>query len=111
MKVALNRWWWMAVVFAMLTGCAGMQLDTMNKRLAAFEISYKQALKAVELSESRLTPAEKASVANAIEDIERVRGSMYAALAASDIGTAESDLAKVLGLLAVVRQIAVETGG
>lgn len=97
------------VLVVFLAGCAGLQIDTMNKRLAAFEVSYSETLKAVErvYNEGRLSQSDALAVADGIEEIEKARVVMYAALAAGDVAASGDALTMAIEALTVMREYAV----
>lgn len=91
---------------AWLAGCASLPaLDTLNKRIAAFEIGYGETLKTVQLwlSEGRLSGDAKATVQNTIRKISQARQAMYVAKGVGDLKTAQGKLNTANAALQLVR--------
>jgi len=94
-----------------LQGCATTApIDTYNKKVAAFEITYNEALKTAKLwLDSSTTPQPiKDSIKAAISDIRDARTAMEFAEGAGDLRTAEGQLKTAQSALRVLRKI-VET--
>jgi len=78
-----------------MSGCISVQeVDTLNKRFAAFEISYKQTLVEVEslLNGNMLKPETKQTVAKILEDVNKARAAAYVAKGTGNVFEAKNQL-------------------
>lgn len=100
-----------AVVFAaMFSSCATMDLDTLNKRIAAFEISYQEVLKTIILykNENRFTADEWSEIQDRVSEVSFARGAMKAAIKIDDYDTASKNLALASNMLNILRTYAIK---
>lgn len=88
-------------VVVLLTGCAALNLDTTNKRFAAFEISYKSMLTEVDQLDKSdsLRPETKARLRGSIADVKNARAAAYVAKGTGNILEAQNQLALAIKLL------------
>lgn len=96
----------MALLFALgLASCASLPLDTINKRIAAFEITYGETLKTVQLwiSEGRIASADLVAVQRNIKAISKARQAMYIAKGVGDIKSVQGKLNAANAALQLVR--------
>lgn len=103
--------WLMMVI---LSACAGMpQLDTMNKRVSAMDISYIEVIRTISLRnrEGSLTASQKIKIAETLIEFNKVRDIMYLALRANDSGGFDSSIATINTLLLGLRTLLTETNG
>lgn len=94
------------IVSILLFGCiASLPIDTVNKQIAAFEISYKQVLTTALLwmKEGRLVGDEKAIVQARLKEIQIMRAAMYAARDIGDLSTASGQLKASNSALKLIR--------
>ena len=95
------------VMVFLLSSCAMFSnVDTLNKRMALFEVSYEQILLTVDLwiKDGRLIGDKKAIVQRYIKDIYKTRLAMYVALNLGDTASAEEKLkTSLMGLDLVSR--------
>lgn len=91
----------------LMASCASAPIDTMNKRIAAVEITYGNMLDLATLyqSEGRLTLNEQQKLAKAFDDYSAARSIMFQALNAGDIELAENKLLAMSQILEFVRPI------
>ncbi len=93
---------------AVMSGCAAtLALDTVNKRFAAFEVTYQEALKtALNLRDSgHMDLTTEEYVTSAIKKIEVARTAAYAALKAGDAPLAESHLKVAQSILLTLSEL------
>lgn len=78
----------------LLSACLSNNLDTLNKRFAAFEIGYKSALTQFDSLErsNSLKPETRAKVMTLIQDTNTARKAAYLAKDSGDLTTAENQL-------------------
>ena len=96
----------MALLFALgLANCASLPLDTLNKRIAAFEVTYGEILKTVQvwIDEGRLTGSGLDSVKANIKAVSQARAAMYVAKGVGDIKSAQGQLNAASAALQLVR--------
>lgn len=99
------------IALAALAGCAGMQpLDTMNKRMLAFEVAYDEVLTTIERqrAEGRIAPTTQARIAQGLRDINRARAFAYAALEAGDPGVFDDKMRLMQSVLQMLRELAAQ---
>ena len=98
------------LIFLLISACASLPLDTLNKRIAAFEIGYGETLKTVQqwIDEGRLTGSAKNGVQANIKAISQARQAMYIAKGVGDIKTAQGKLNAASGALTLVRDYLVK---
>lgn len=108
MKHILYAW----LVLMLMSACAGMpQLDTMNKRVAAMEISYLEVLATIKLNEGSLTSSQKLKIAQTLIDFNKSRDLMYLALKANDSGGFDNSIVTINTLLRGLRTLLSEPNG
>lgn len=88
-----------------ILSCATQPIDTVNKQIAAFEVSYKHALKTIQLwiSEGRLVGVAKTDMQERIKEIEIARAAMYIAKGSGDLKTTSGQLSAANAALGAVR--------
>lgn len=96
--------------FCFLAGCASLPFDTLNKRIAAFEIGYGETLKTVQLwlTEGRLSAEQKTTVQNAVRKVSQARQAMYIAKGVGDLNKAQNALTAANTSLQVIRELLVK---
>ena len=84
-----------------LLGCVRIQLDTLNKKFVAFEISYKAVLVQIDTLEkaNALKPETKAKMVDFIHQTNRARTAAYAYKNAGDIFKAQDQISLAIALL------------
>ena len=84
-----------------LSACATAPLDTVNKKFAAFEVTYKSALTQIDKLEktNSLKPETKTKLADVLKEVNKARTAAYLAKDAGDIRSAEGQLKLALTLL------------
>lgn len=95
------------VMLFLLVACASTPtLETLNRRVALFEVSYEQALLTVDrwIEDGRLNGDKKQRVQRYIKDIYKTRLSMYVALKAGGLDKAMDNLNTSLIALDLVRK-------
>ena len=95
-----------------LLGCVGMQLDTLNKKFVAFEVSYKAVLVQIDTLDKAdaLKPETKAKMVDFIQQTNRARTAAYAYKNAGDIFKAQDQISLALALLEQLKLL-VPAGG
>ena len=90
-----------------LTACANMPLDTLNKRIAAFELTYEQALTTLGLwiKENRLSADNKAKAQQLVKQISEARAAIYIAKGLKDLSKAQNQLNVANASLKILRDI------
>jgi hypothetical protein len=85
----------------LLGACVSMQLDTLNKKFVAFEISYKAALVQVDSLDkaNALKPETKAKIVDLIRQTNRARTAAYTYKNAGDIFHAQDQISLAIALL------------
>lgn len=103
-----------ATVFVvLLVSCVGLQtLDTFNKKLASFEIGYKAALVQIDQMDkaNQFKPETKLKVADGLEQVNKARKDIYAALALGDTVKAGDNLSIAITALDALKAL-VPAGG
>jgi len=95
------------VMVFLLSSCALFaKVDTLNKRIALFEVSYEQVLITVDrwIADGRLAGDHKQRVKQYINDIYKTRLAMYVALKAGAKGNAEEKLKTSILALELVQR-------
>ena len=89
----------------LLNGCSNLPIDTLNKRIAAFEITYNETLKTVllYLKEDRFSEHDKQLVQEAVRDTSTARAAMYIAKGIGDLETAQGQLLAAQSALQFMR--------
>jgi aspartate-semialdehyde dehydrogenase len=97
-------------VLVMLYGCNTLPIDTLNKRIAVFEVSYEQVLVTIDrwIDEQRLVGAEKETVKEHVRNMYKTRLAMYVAIKSGDLSTAEGRLQTSMTTLELVRQVIID---
>ena len=87
--------------------CATLPLDTMNKKLAAFEITYNEMLGTVGkwIDENRLNSEQKAQVKNMIKQISEARAAVYMAKGIVNVKDMQTNLNAANKALALLREL------
>lgn len=82
------------IIILLMTACAGLPADTLNKRIAIFEISYGQTLETIKLwiGEGRLNDADKQRMQSYVKDMHTARTTLRAAKAIDDLKTVDGQL-------------------
>lgn len=77
-----------------LIGCTGLPVDTLNKRIAVFEIGYHQTLVTVKLwiDEGRLKGVDKTSIQLRVKEMSIARHAMHKAKTLGDLNTVAGQL-------------------
>lgn len=90
-----------------IISCANMPLDTLNKRLAAFEITYKEVLTTVGkwMHEGRLSTEQKIKVQDMVRKISQARTAIYIAKGLNDMNKAQNQLNTANTTLNVLREL------
>lgn len=105
MKINLK----LAVLFLstalMAAGCGTLPIDTLNKRIAAFEISYEQVLLTVDrwIDEGRLVGDAKKKIQDQIREARLARLAIYIAKESGDFTTAQGKLTAATAALQIIR--------
>lgn len=87
-------------------GCSTLPIDTLNKRIAAFEIAYEQVLVTVDrwIDEGRLTGDRKKQVQDQIRATRTARLAIYIAKESGDIVAAQGKLTAATAALQILRE-------
>jgi len=96
-----------ALAFTLL-GCATpTAIDTINKKIAVFEISYQEALTAaISLhSQGLLNQSSQEAITRAIETLGLARQSVYTAIERGNISLAEDNLVRAQQALMLLTQL------
>ena len=104
---------WMYLLLLNFTGCsmfATAPIDTFNKQVAAFEISYGVLLDKANLykKEGRFTPEAKLKMDEAIKTTELTLNAVHAAMVIGDITSAGTQLGMASKALELIRAGLVE---
>lgn len=97
-----------------LTSCAAiLPVDTLNKRMTAFEITYQETLKtAINLrDQGYLDVQAQDAIDQIVTNIETVRGAAYSAIALGNTEVAESKLGLAASMLSMLSDILKQKGG
>lgn len=88
-----------------LTGCAGMQIDTIEKQVASFDATYRNVLRQVILyrNEGRFNADEWKRIQNAVSKVETARTAALEALRIGNGKGAQDSLTLALSALDVLR--------
>ena len=88
-------------LFLFLSACATAPLDTVNKKFAAFEVTYKSALTQIDQLEktNSLKPETKTKLADVLKEVNKARTAAYLAKDAGDIRDAEGQISMAILLL------------
>jgi hypothetical protein len=92
------------------TACVSQPVDTYNKKIAAFEISYNEALKTalVYLNDPTISEDKKIKIKEAVSNVSNLRSTMQIAESIGDISKAENQLQLAQKSLLILRQLAQE---
>lgn len=102
----VNHLWVSTLLLLMfVAGCATMQLDTLNKKITAVEVSYGVILDKLQLykDEGRFTVAQKATLDARVQEMEVALQSVQIAKGAGDLATAEGQLQAANTILGMLR--------
>ena len=90
-----------------ILSCSTMPIDTLNKKLATFEIAYGQVLQTVGLliKTEKLTGDNKKRVQDLITEISKYRTAIYIAKGYNDLSQAENNLVKAQTAFKLIGQI------
>lgn len=94
-----------------LMACPAMEpIDTYNKKVAAFEITYNETLKTAKLYLNSVSVPEskKDSIRAAISSTAQARAAMQVAQSLGDISEAQTQLQVAQKALTVLRELAAE---
>lgn len=93
------------IFFAFFAGCASLPIDTLNKRIAAFEITYGETLKVIDLwiQEGRLTGTDKTAMQANVKAASEARAAMYIAKGVGDLESAQGKLNAASASLKLIR--------
>ena len=96
-----------ALLCALLMSCSTMPIDTLNKKLATFEIAYGRVLETVGLlmKTGTLTGDNKTRVQDLIRQVSKARTAVYIAKGYNDIAAAESNLVKARAAFKLITEI------
>lgn len=99
--------YFIAVLCGLITACASLPLDTLNKRLAAFEVAYEQALVTVGIwiKENRLSVEQKEQVQGMIKKISDARQAIYIAKGLQNMKEAQTQLTNATAALKLLREL------
>ena len=91
----------------LLFSCATLPIDTLNKKLAAFEITYGQVLESVGawINDGTLSGENKKKVQVLIQQISEARAAVYMAKGINDLRKAESQLSAAQRSILLLRQL------
>lgn len=100
-----------ALIVGVLAGCSSnpmLALDTMNKRMGAFEIAYDEAMEVVKRqnAEGRIPEDKKPVIREAIQKINEARNAAYAAMGQMDRPVFDDNMRVMYASLSVLREIA-----
>ena len=92
-----------------IMACATLPMDTLNKRLGAFEITYGQVLITLNqwIEEKRLDPEQKLKAQELVKKISAARTSIYIAKGVNDLTKAQTQLNAASTLLTALREMLV----
>jgi hypothetical protein len=95
----------LTTLIVFMFGCASLPIDTLNKRIAVFEISYGEVLVTVDrwIVEKRLVNEDKAKVQAMIKEVQVARTAMYIAKDAGEIANAQDNLTAANIILSKLR--------
>lgn len=84
-----------------LIGCAGVTIDTVNKRFAAFEVSYKSVLTEIDSLDrsNSLKPETKTKLVALLKDVNKARDAAYLAKNVGNITEAQNQIGLAITLL------------
>ena len=105
MKINYHNSFLVAILF-LLFACSSMQVDTLNKKIAVFEISYGEVLITIDnlISDNDLNYEQIVKVKSLVNNVATARLALYAALKIDDAETAQEKLNAALTLLQAVKQ-------
>lgn len=108
MKVDIRYCWLFFVL--LLVGCMSLPIDTLNKQIAVFEVSYAKNLSKIDnwINEKRFTASEIEKIQEFVRDMRNARAAMYVALNANDIVTAQGKLGAASASLQLIRNYLVK---
>jgi len=98
MNIKRNRYYINFILGCALTlflfDCTGLAVDTLNKRVAVFEIGYNQTLVTIKLwiTEGRLKGTDKVSIQSRVKEMSVARHAMHAAKKLGDLDTVAGQL-------------------
>ena len=92
-KINLTSFWTLCLL-VFLVSCASQPVDTLNKRLSVFEITYIETLKKIKLwiDEGNLSTDQVVSIKKSVNDMADARQALYLAKSVGDIATVEGQL-------------------
>lgn len=103
--------WCVAIIIALaLSSCATYQLNTLNKKLYAFEVGYGELLLIINtyIDNGTLAGESKAKVQKAVKEVSQARTAVYVAKGLGDVVRAESELLMASELLKALRTMAIQ---
>lgn len=94
------------VVFLLLVGCTSLPVDTLNKRIAVFEVGYSQTLKTIQhwLKENRIKPQDRSTLKTRIAEMSLARTAMHEARKIGNAAEASTQLMLGTSTLGVLRK-------
>lgn len=98
-------------ILFVLTSCAAVPiLDTINKRMAAFEVSFQETVKLVILyrQEGRFTESEFFAIKNRINEVNNILSVTYGLIDSGNIVEADKSLSSAKTVLQIVRRVLLE---
>jgi len=101
----------MLIVALVMSACATVPVDTLEKRVALFEVSYGEVLKTIQLykKENRFSDATWKEIQNTVRQVSAARTVMKTSLEIGDIETTSNTLALASQLLTSLRSYYVTT--
>lgn len=98
----MKKYQWFYLLLALfIAGCAGITLDTTNKKFAAFEISYKSVLTEIDSLDSAnaLKAETKTKVSGLLREVNKTRDLAYLAKNTGNLLEAQNQLNLAVTLL------------
>ena len=110
MKINYFQFYFFALLLTFSISCGTLPIDTYNKKVAAFEISYNEALKTAEryLNSATVPGVRKDEIRNAIKTTAQARNAMKLAEQAGNFQDAEAQLNAAQAALLILRGLAEE---
>ena len=92
---------------SLLLSCSTMPIDTLNKKLATFEIAYGQILQTIGamMKNGTIAGEQKERVKDLIRQVSKARDAVYIAKGFNDVALAESNLVKARTAFKLIQEI------
>lgn len=84
----------LAGIMIFINGCTTLPVDTINKKIAVFELTYNQILTTVKTwnDEGRLLDSQKSFIKERVKEISNARSALFIAKNLGDLDTAQGRL-------------------